>query len=55
MKMHFSCPHCGGLLVFDDEVTDCPNCERSVNFDELARHIFKTHYNKDFGDEDLCL
>jgi len=43
----FSCPHCGGVLVFDDECAECPKCERIVNFDEIARHIFTKHYNFD--------
>ena len=40
----FSCPHCGGVLVFDDECTECQKCKRIVNFDELARHIFTKKY-----------
>ena len=36
----FTCPHCGGVLVFDDECVECPKCERIVNFDEIGRHIF---------------
>ena len=52
----FTCPHCGGVLVFDDECTECPKCERIVNFDELARHIFTKFYkNHSYGDEDFTL
>ena len=39
----FSCPYCGGVLVFDDEVTHCQKCDRNVNFDELARLFIKKH------------
>ena len=41
----FTCPHCGGVLVFnDDGVANCWNCKKDVNFDELARHIFTKKY-----------
>ena len=57
MNRHiFTCPHFGGALVFDDECTECQKCERIVNFDELARHIFTKHYkNHSYGDEDFTL
>ena len=59
----FTCPHCGGVLVFDDECptkfpyeeykdfswAECPKCERIVNFDEIARHIFSKEYGFDMN------
>ena len=53
----FACPHCGGVLVFnDDGVANCWNCKKDVSFDELARHIFTKHYkNHSYGDEDFTL
>ena len=45
----FSCPHCGGVLVFDDDCAECPKCERIVNFDELARNIFSKEYGFDMN------
>ena len=47
IKSIFTCPHCGGVLVFDDECTECPKCERIVNFDEIARHIFDKALNNE--------
>jgi len=47
----FSCPHCGGVLVFNDNseipVTRCPKCENDVSLEEVARHIFTKYYGFD--------